>query len=115
MIPISIACYLLFCHFISDFVFQTEGIGESKAHSLTALVTHIFILVSVLLAMTVPLGISPWYALVNGSTHFVIDFFTSKGSHYYYKQKRHYAFWKVISIDQMLHTSILIITYPYFI
>ena len=92
-------------HFIADFLLQTRWMGENKSHSHKALLAHIGV-------YTACLSVFGWqYALINGSIHMVVDFFSSRASSYFYKKKQMHYFWAVIGADQLLHNVTLLITW----
>ena len=95
---------VLFTHFVADFICQTDNMAKNKSKSLKWLSFHI----AVYTLIFCYLGIE--FALINGVCHFLIDFITSKISSYYYAKGRIHDFFVVIGFDQLLHTSILIMT-----
>lgn len=111
--------YILFLHWLADFVFQTNNMAKNKSSSFGWLSIHgvEYLCVMVLgLAMLHPHSASwlHWcllYAAVNTGWHFIIDFFTSKLSSRLYKQGKIHEFFVVIGFDQLLHTVILIYSY----
>jgi len=115
-IDIWIACYLLLAHFVSDFVTQTVEMGLKKSSNIEILTKHIAFLTLALVVLLLPL-VSPVMAVViaftNGAIHWVVDFATSRIAKKFYQEQRMYAFWKVIGIDQLIHTAVLLLTYSY--
>lgn len=111
--------YIFFLHFIGDFVLQRHNDAVNKWHSLSALTNHVImygcVLILGLLGVAF-LNLQVWlvflYIALQVSSHWVIDFFTSKLSHRLWEQKRVHDFFVVIGFDQLLHASILIVTTP---
>ena len=114
-IDIWVACYLLLAHFASDFLPQTHKIGTKKSGSNLVLTLHVFMVTIVLLILLLPFGFvtAATVAAINGVLHWPIDYCTSRISKYFYLQNKMTYFWKVIGIDQLIHTTILLVTYSY--
>lgn len=120
---------LMTIHWLADFVLQSRWMAVNKGSSLKALLLHVTVYTLVLgfgvflLAFWIIGGAtSPGviegsvrfavvYALLNGILHGVVDFITSKMSSALYKSQDYYEFWVVIGFDQLLHTSILVLSY----
>ena len=115
MIDVGLACYLLLAHFVADFIFQTSKMGLKKSSSNLILGVHIAIYTTVLWAMMLAYGLPVWFAVLNGMVHWITDYCSSRMGKYYYEQKRMYAFWKVIGLDQLAHTVTLLWTCTWFI
>ena len=101
--------YLLFVHWIADFVCQTRYMAENKGKDIFVLTYHICAYTAVLAVFTIML-VSPTYVLWNGAAHFVVDYFTSKATSYLWEQKKVHAFFVVIGFDQFLHVALLYLT-----
>lgn len=109
---------LTFGHWFADFVLQTRKIAETKSKSLRSLFTHVTHYTLALAAVMVPILIRQYnwklvvaFILVNGFTHLVTDFATSKMSAAAYQKEDKSQFWNIIGFDQSLHWSHLLITY----
>jgi hypothetical protein len=97
---------VLFLHFIADFVLQTDAMAKGKSSSNRWLGLHIMV-------YTAPFLVLGWkYALVNGASHFAIDWCTSRMTSRLWKAGRVHDFFVVIGFDQFLHVAILIATMP---
>ena len=95
---------IIWVHWFSDFVLQTDKMSTNKSTSLKWLTSHVTV-------YTIPLFLFGWeFAVINGISHFIIDFCTSRWTSYLYKKGDRHNFFVVIGIDQALHTSILIYT-----
>lgn len=106
----------MFAHFIADFVVQTNHQALHKSHNFGALLRHIgtytlTLFLIMWLVMSFRFGEKIFtFAIVNGFIHLLVDFFSSKGSSYFFhKEDWHHGF-VVIGFDQYLHHFILIIT-----
>lgn len=104
----TIIILLLFLHYISDFLFQTRHIAETKSKSLKSLSIHCG-LYSILFILTV----GPIYGILNMVLHFIVDFTTSKFTTYFYQKEDMKMFWNIIGFDQLLHAIILITSYNF--
>jgi hypothetical protein len=96
--------FILFIHFIADFVLQTDAMARNKSTSNKFLLNH----VAVYTACLGLFGLE--FALVNGVAHFAIDWCTSRLSSKMWKAGRTHDFFVVIGFDQFLHMAILIST-----
>lgn len=97
---------VIWVHWMADFIFQTDKMAKNKSTSMRWLVSHIGAYTLFLL----PFGIQ--YAAINGATHLVIDFFTSRLTSRLWKQQKVHDFFVVIGMDQALHMTILVFTIP---
>ena len=120
--------WLLFFHWVADFLTQTRTIGKNKSKSISALGTHVITYMFMLFALSTIIfqnaEIAGYFVLLNGGLHFITDFFTSRIGKYFYKNsitskdcedRWMYLFWANIGIDQFIHTATLIYTLKYFI
>lgn len=95
---------VLVVHWIADFIAQTDWQAKNKSKNWKALSSHIFVYTLFL----TPFGIK--FALINGLSHFIIDFFTSRFTGYFFKKGDYHNGFVVVGLDQLLHTMILIST-----
>jgi hypothetical protein len=84
--------------------------ATNKSKSNAALTYHILVYTLVLLIMT---KFSFTFALINGLSHFCIDYVTSRLSSSQWQKGKVHNFFVVIGFDQMLHIMILIKTINY--
>jgi len=98
---------LIWLHWLSDFVLQSDKMATSKSTSVKWLSIHVFV-------YSLPfLIVFGWkYALVNFLLHWYIDFFSSKATSYFWKKNEKHWFFVVIGADQAAHLSCLIFTLP---
>lgn len=107
-IAINSLLKIFLAHWVADFVFQTNEMATNKSKSLTWLSIHIaaYTIVMLFFFPTMPL-----FVLINGLTHFGIDYFTSKLTSKLWAKGDVHNFFVVIGMDQMFHLVILSITY----
>lgn len=111
MIVFSII-YVMFAHFVADFLCQTDSMGNNKGKSLNWLTIHVITYTSVLyLLCLIPfhsfgVTLSKW-VLLNGAIHWCVDFVTSKITGYFYIKQKFRWFFHTIGFDQFLHAASL--------
>jgi len=119
------ALLLITAHYVSDFLAQSEWMAENKSTSNLALSAHVFVLSVVLFAFFcagpfatatfLPFSIGAKTALilvaVNGATHWVIDYVSSRAMAQAYILKDTRLFFKILGLDQALHMGILFASY----
>lgn len=129
-VNLILVLFVMFCHWFSDFVCQTDYQATNKSTKITALLEHgacygLLLFGSLGVLMCIPflpfttvvptIGALVKFSLINMVLHTMIDFFTSKVSSMYYKQQRFHEFFVTVGFDQFLHTVCLLSTmYLYF-
>jgi hypothetical protein len=90
--------YIMFLHFLADFILQPREMGQKKSSEFKWLAGHIAIQISVM-AIGLMLLLEPWtsikFAVLNGLIHAVIDWNIWKG----YKLTAYYRLRKVKAED----------------
>jgi len=127
--PIWIFLALIWIHFVADFVFQSDKMAINKSTSINWLTKHafaygiVFFVVGVLVMLFLPYWGLPiplvyeyimlWamFSFFNMSTHFMVDYITSKITTYYWNKEKRHAFFVTIGIDQAIHLTILFLTF----
>lgn len=120
MIQISILTiiFILFAHWVSDFLLQSDEVATTKSSSLAALMYHVFVYaISMVVLLSIFLLMPPekvvFFCYLNGIIHFFVDFVTSKiNSSLWEAEKRHW-FFSMIGFDQFIHVTILLLTLSY--
>jgi hypothetical protein len=116
--------YILFAHYISDFILQTRHIANRKSTSLYYLSLHvgiysvatiIFWMVFSLFVPNLTLMTLFFVFIVTFVSHWVTDFITSKFTTKYYKLEKYKEFFSMIGFDQWVHALTLFLTYDYLI
>lgn len=108
---------IILIHLVGDFLMQGSTFSKLKESKILYLLLHVLIYSTFLFVIS-PIFLSlSWsesllFTAINGGTHLVIDFITSKLKHIFWK-KNEGAYIAVISVDNLLHVGILI--YSYFV
>jgi len=121
---IEIVLYLIFLHWVADFVIQTHWQASNKSKNWVALSSHVLtytiaICVGLTLYMENRVGLEfrefwPFLAtwtLVNGALHFVTDAITSRINTYLWNKGSVHNFFVSVGFDQVLHYFALIGTF----
>ena len=100
---------LIWFHWLSDFVFQSDKMAKRKNKSNKWLTIHV-------LVYSIPFLYFGWkFALVNLALHWLVDYFTSRvTSELWVRGEVHY-FFVVIGLDQAIHITTLILTFNYLV
>ena len=117
--------YVMFVHFLGDFVFQSREMATNKSSSLFWLTAHVMMYGCILLVGLTFIGLIPGqfpvsqidlmtYVFANMGLHFMIDFVTSKLSSKFWKNGQTHKFFMVIGFDQFLHFTSLYLTLKIF-
>lgn len=109
LIDVSIILLLIWLHFVSDFVLQSDYVAKNKSKSNLVLLQHVLI-------YGLPFYlISVKFALVNMALHFVVDWVTSRITSKLWAEGKVHWFFVTIGFDQALHMTCLILTYIWLI
>jgi peptidoglycan biosynthesis protein MviN/MurJ (putative lipid II flippase) len=96
---------LVWLHFIADFILQSDKMAINKSSDNKWLALHVII-------YTLPLfWFGFWFALINGTLHYVTDYFTSRWTSRLWAEEKRHWFFVVIGLDQALHLTALFVTY----
>ena len=121
---ILLTIWLLFIHWVADFILQSHEIATSKWKCLPSLLWHALVYTSILYVGSAFTSWPPYtwdmhlqhamiFSVINGTSHLIIDFCSSKVTHYLFdKQDWHNGF-VVVGFDQLIHTSIIITSAAY--
>jgi hypothetical protein len=95
---------LVWMHFVSDFILQTDKMAINKSSSWKWLSIHIGV-------YTLPFFWFGWkFALVNAGAHFVTDAISSRMTTALWKKQQRHWFFVVIGADQAAHMTVLLLT-----
>lgn len=106
-VGITTILLILWTHWVSDFVLQSDTMAKNKSSSVKWLSAHVVV-------YSVPfLVIFGWkYAVINGILHWIVDFFTSKATTYLWQKEQRHWFFVVVGLDQAIHATCLLMTLP---
>ena len=107
MISISVLLKIVWIHFIADFLLQSTWMGINKSKDNKVLCLH------ALFYMFPFLCFGPKFAVLSGTLHIVIDYFTSRITSKLWEKKKVHWFFVVIGMDQAIHMSLLFLTYKW--
>lgn len=98
---------VIWLHFFSDFVLQSDTMAKNKSSSNKWLLIHCAI-------YTAPFLWFGWkYAAINGAAHFVTDWITSRGTAALWQKGERHWFFVLIGLDQAVHMTALVATAGY--
>lgn len=124
---IWVILYILFWHWVADFVEQTHDMAINKSKSNKWLTKHIIAYGNALLFGSIPLLIfgvffgHNWafviviYVIVNMILHWITDYFTSRWTSKLWAENDVYNFFVVIGLDQFIHICCLLLTYKFIV
>jgi len=96
---ITLIIYLLFVHWLADFVWQTDYIAKNKSKSNKVLLLHCGIY-SLFFAIGT---LNIIYGLLLGLIHFPVDYFTSRLNSKLYQAGKNHEFFVSLGFDQWIH------------
>ncbi len=110
----AIIIFLMFFHWLADFVLQTRWMAETKSSSWLALSLHClvysFTMAIGLIFITSFLNVLSFAGLIF-VFHFITDAVTSRMTTKYYNRGRMKKFWMTIGFDQWLHVVQILLIY----
>ena len=127
MISIGLFIYILFLHYVADFVLQPYQLSVEKSESYKALFTHVAIYTCTIyigLLLVIDLELALKFAGLNFVFHFLVDWATSRVisdnsskllldpdvSKPIHKRLRLWGPISLLGFDQLLHQSLLLIS-----
>ncbi len=105
--------YILFAHWLGDFLFQTRRIAHEKSKNLFWLTIHILIysislfIISSVIFQEMQLILK--FVGLNALFHWITDFITSKLTSRYRSNER--VFFLLLGFDQLIHHFTLYLTF----
>lgn len=110
---------LMLCHFIADFILQTDKMAIGKSTSMKWLTIHVvtyMVPFSILMIFFAPSVYAyTAFIVVNFILHWITDYITSRVGSYFYQNDQRGMFFKTIGFDQYIHIICLTGTFIYFI
>jgi hypothetical protein len=122
LISAYLGTWLLFSHFVADFLFQNDWMALNKSKSWSVCLLHAVVYTIVMISIGFayfPLEIWTFGTMIeififNGICHYIIDFITSRINAYLWKREKRHWFFVTIGVDQFLHSAILIWSFSRF-
>ena len=110
--------YLLFAHWVADFLCQTHYMSINKSKSVPVLLTHTGVYSVVIFLFTIfllELGIKELFifAGITFIAHTLTDYVTSKLNANLWKENKIHWFFVSVGFDQFLHFTQLLLTFYY--
>ncbi len=128
MIDLKIILWILFAHWIADFIFQTheESINKSKSNYWLSL--HVIKYSNIVTLLWFPfiifysnikagkefsymISYALLIMLITFITHWITDYFTSRWTSKLYTKGDIHNFFVVVGLDQFIHFTTLFLTY----
>ncbi len=104
-----VICWILFAHWVGDFVLQTDEMARGKSKSNYWLTQHVAVYTSTLASaiLLTSFLFTPWLALawvfLNGAIHWAVDYVTSRRNARLWKEGRVHDFFTSVGFDQFIH------------
>ena len=121
MISLPLIIWILFVHWVADFVCQSRGVAIDKSKDNWALSYHTGIYSWVLtLGVFIYAALAHWdinkvwgvfvFVLINGAVHWATDYFTSRLNAKLWAKTHYHNFFVSIGFDQWIHAATLLTT-----
>lgn len=123
-IDVLLVIWLLFAHWMADFVFQDEEWALAKKHSIKALLKHTVVyslLMTLYFASIIPFSNLLLFLVITFIGHTLVDFISSKLVGKKFERKElgsaipNFGAFSFIGFDQFIHYIILLLTAYYLI
>ncbi len=111
--------FIMFFHWLADFVFQSGKMATNKSKSIKWLTLHVtvysFIMMIGIFILTMDITVSLFMSLgLIFVTHWITDFITSKITSNFWNKKKVHNFFVIIGLDQWLHIVQLVLIFHLF-
>lgn len=118
---IEIIIWILFIHFIADFICQSDKMALNESFNIWYLLYHVSAYIIIIGIILMPfyiqkpdIEIGKFFTL-NFLTHWIIDFIILRIKAKHWEQRKRHWFFVMIGFEQVLHISILLISWSYYI
>lgn len=114
-ISLFVVLFILFMHWLADFVFQSDEQATTKHESNYSLLMHTFVY-SAMMAVVPICAMMDFksiiiFFLVTFVAHTIQDYVTSRLNAQLWAEKKRHTFFVSVGFDQFLHITQLILTY----
>lgn len=114
IISLWLLFYVMALHWLADFVLQSDKMARGKSKSNYWLSIHVLVYTSVMFLGMFLLSLNlvhlALWTLFNGSAHWVTDYFTSRGSSYFFQKEDYHNGFVVVGADQYAHLVCLTVS-----
>lgn len=106
---IYLIIYLLFVHWVADFVCQSDYMAKEKSKNNLILFYHCLVYGFAFSIYT----LNPLYGLILGLIHFPVDYITSRLNSKLYAKGDIHNFFVSVGFDQFIHFATIILVWNY--
>lgn len=112
MLPVNLTLLILFAHWVSDFVLQSDQMAVNKSRSIKWLSYHVlaYTIGMFFIILVIWGSVNIYWILLNGVLHWCTDFMTSKINSQLWKMERRHDFFVMVGFDQLIHYACLLFT-----
>lgn len=109
---IEIIIWLLFAHWVADFVFQSDFVAQNKSKSNKVLIGHCLIYGGTIGSIMNFIHMS-WFWVPVMLLHFPVDYITSRINSKLWADKKVHWFFVSVGFDQFIHFVTLIVCWRF--
>lgn len=113
MITIYQFLWILFGHWIADFVCQTHWQATNKSKNNWALIEHVFVYSGIMMLFAAWILYDArifYFTIITFTTHFCTDYITSRMTSKMWVKGQYHNFFVIIGMDQFIHFATLALT-----
>lgn len=110
---IEIFLLIIWCHWVADFILQSDYIAKNKSKSNVVLLKHVCIYSIPFMVFLLVFPLAPVWIILNAILHFMVDWCTSRITSKLWAEQKVHNFFVTIGFDQALHMTCLVVTYQY--
>ena len=116
MISIKVVLWLLFAHWVADFVCQSDYMAQNKSKDNRVLAMHCFVYGVIIgfAGFVAHIKYPGAFYLVNALIHFPVDYVTSRINSKLWADKKVHYFFVSVGFDQFIHFITLVLIWRIF-